>query len=75
MKDLKDRLEKLLTDADDCELIGRLATDPNKRETFRKLAVDLRAIARDVQAVISTQQPQAVSHKIEDGRMVPRASE
>jgi hypothetical protein len=33
-------------------LIGKLATDPNKRALFQKLAVDLRAMARDVQAVI-----------------------
>jgi hypothetical protein len=75
MKDLKAKLEKLETEAEDCKLIGRLATDPNKRDLFRKLAVDLRIMARDVQEMISTQQPQAVSHKVEDGRMVPKANQ
>ena len=75
MEDLSKRLEKLLVEAEDCELIGRLATDPHKRDLFKKLAVDLRRMARDVQAVISTHKPQAVSHKLEDGRMVPKANQ
>jgi hypothetical protein len=32
MKDLNAKLEKFLTEAEDCELIGRLAGDPKKRE-------------------------------------------
>jgi hypothetical protein len=57
------------------KLIGKLATDLGKRELFQKLAVDLRTMARDVQAALSTHQPQPVSHKVEDGRMVPRANQ
>jgi hypothetical protein len=53
MEDLKARLEKLLTEAADCDLIGKLATDPNKRALFQKLATDLRGLARDVEAVIA----------------------
>jgi hypothetical protein len=53
MEDLSAKLEKLLMDAEDCDLIGRLASDPNKRELFEKLAADLRAIARDIQLVIA----------------------
>jgi hypothetical protein len=30
VEDLQARLEKLLTDAEDCALIGKLATDVNK---------------------------------------------
>jgi hypothetical protein len=41
MEDLRAKLQKLLTEAEDCELIGRLATDVKKRELFKKLAVDL----------------------------------
>jgi hypothetical protein len=59
----------------DCDLIGRLATDLNKRELFERLATDLRGMARDIQAVISTHKPQTVSHKIEDGRLVPKANQ
>jgi hypothetical protein len=73
MEDLSAKLEKLLIEAEDCELIGRLATDLSKRELFKKLAIDLRGMANDIQAVISAHKPEAVSHKIEDGRMVPKA--
>jgi heme oxygenase len=53
MKDLRAKLEKLRTDAEDCDLIGRLATDKTKRETFRKLATRLRSAAADVEAAIA----------------------
>lgn len=53
MDDLRAKLEKLLIEAEDCDLIGRLATDPRKRELFKKLAADLRAIAHDIQTVIA----------------------
>ena len=48
MQDLKAKLEKLRTEAEDCELIGRPATDIHKRELFLRLAVDLRSMARDI---------------------------
>jgi hypothetical protein len=54
VQDLKAKLEKLRAEADDCELIGRLATDIHKRELFLRLAVDLRGIARDIETVIAT---------------------
>ena len=54
MQDLREKLEKLLTEAEDCDLIGRLATDPKKRELFKKLATDLRAMARDIEAMIAS---------------------
>jgi len=53
MEDLSAKLEKLLIEAEDCDLIGRLATDPDKRELFKKLAADLRAVARDIQVMIA----------------------
>jgi hypothetical protein len=37
MKDLRETLEKLRADAEDCLLISRLATDKVKRETFKNL--------------------------------------
>jgi hypothetical protein len=46
MEDMSARLEKLLIEAEDCDLIGRLATDLHKRELFKRLAVDLRTMAR-----------------------------
>jgi hypothetical protein len=54
MQDLRDKLEKLLTEAEDCELIARLATDLKKRELFARLATDLRSMARDIEVMILT---------------------
>ncbi len=45
LKDLQNKLGKLLVDAEDCELIARLATDQEKRKTFGRLARQLRAMA------------------------------
>lgn len=53
MQDLKARLEKLLTDAADCELIGSLATDTAKRATFRRLAEQFRIMAEELKAEIA----------------------
>lgn len=52
MQDLKSRLEKLLVEAEDCDLIANLATDQVKRQTFGTLASQLRQMAAEVQAVI-----------------------
>jgi hypothetical protein len=57
MKDLSSTREKLLSEAEDCDLIGQLATDLRKRELFKKLAIDLRAMAGDIQAAISGPKP------------------
>jgi hypothetical protein len=53
MEELKARLEKLLADAEDCELISRLADDIAKRATFRRLAEQFRAMAEEVKATIA----------------------
>ena len=57
MQDLKTKLEKLRAEAEDCELIGRLATDIHKRELFLRLAADLRGMARDIEAMMATRPP------------------
>jgi hypothetical protein len=51
VEDLQARLEKLLTDAEDCAHVGELATELRKRELFNRLAADLRGMAFDVQAM------------------------
>jgi SepF-like predicted cell division protein (DUF552 family) len=53
MKDLRAELEKLITNAEDCELIARLATDKTKRETFGRIAKQLRQMASELQADIA----------------------
>jgi len=47
-RDLKGRLEKLLSQATDCELIGNLATDKSKRARFRRTAGQFRLIAENL---------------------------
>lgn len=53
MQDLVARREKLLRDAEDCELIGNLATDARKRETFRWVAKDMKQLAESLGAEIA----------------------
>jgi hypothetical protein len=43
----------LLADATDCDMIGNLATEPAKRELFRRLAADLRQMVADIDAAIA----------------------
>jgi hypothetical protein len=53
MDDLSAKLEKLFTEAENCDAIGRLAADLRKRALFEKLAADLRGMAHDIEAVIA----------------------
>jgi hypothetical protein len=53
MKELTKALEKLLADAEDCDLISKLATDPLKRDTFKRLADQLRLSAADIEKALS----------------------
>jgi hypothetical protein len=53
VQDLKSRHEKLLTDAADCDLIAKLATDLKKRETFTRLGRDLKQLADDLAVEIA----------------------
>ena len=48
MSNLDNRINRLLSDAADCDLIGNLATDAAKRTTFRKLAQEFRQIAEEL---------------------------
>jgi hypothetical protein len=57
MQDLRAKLEKLLSEAEDCELIAKLATDLKKRAIFARLAVDLRNMASDIQTMITSRPP------------------
>jgi hypothetical protein len=52
MQNMKAHLEKLLTDAEECALISKLATDMRKRELFANLAAHLKVLADQVQAAI-----------------------
>ena len=49
MHDYQTRLVKLRTDAAECRLISDLATDPQKREMFDRLALHLTTLADQVE--------------------------
>ena len=49
MQDMLAQLEKLRSDAAECELIRDLATDPKKRELFDQLAAHLSGLASEVE--------------------------
>ncbi|WIG50961.1 MAG: hypothetical protein OJF48_001878 [Afipia sp.] len=54
MKDVKIRIEKLQTDALDCEIIAKLATNSAKRESFERLADAYRRMAAELQDLIES---------------------
>ena len=53
MQDMKSHLEKLRADAAECALIRDLATDPEKRALFTRLAEHLAILASEVEAAIA----------------------
>jgi hypothetical protein len=52
MDDLRAKVQSLLSEAADCDIIGNLAPDKAQRDSIRKLAADLRATAHDIEAMI-----------------------
>jgi hypothetical protein len=62
MKDYQKHLEKLRTDAAECALISDLATNPEKRELFARLAGHLRRLASEVEQAISSVHEEAQDH-------------
>ena len=50
---MKAQLEKLRTDAAECALIRDLATDPQKRALFTRLAEHLGSLASEVEAAMA----------------------
>lgn len=53
MKDLQTRAEQLFKEAAECDLIANLATDPQKRETFERLARQYRAMLDELKSDIA----------------------
>jgi hypothetical protein len=53
MQDMRTHLEKLRADAAECALIRDLATDPQKKELFTRLATHLCALAGELEAAIA----------------------
>lgn len=53
MKDLQARVEKLLTEAAECDVVAGLATEVKKRELFERLARDYRETAAAVKKIVA----------------------
>ena len=53
MLDMKVHLEKLRSDAEDCALISKRATDPHKCELFATLSVHLNRLALEVERALA----------------------
>ncbi len=53
MRDMQAHLEKLRAEAAECALIRDLATDPQKRALFTRLAEHLATLASEVEASIA----------------------
>jgi len=54
MRDAKERLERLRIDADECELIGRLATNDAKRSAFMELSTEYRRLASKLETLVAS---------------------
>lgn len=54
MRDYQDRLDSLLKEATDCELIAQLATDRLKSANFYKLAQQYRQMAEDLREMVAS---------------------
>ena len=53
MQDMKTHLEKLRVEAEECELISKLATNQTKKELFAKLAAHHRMLADEVERTMN----------------------
>lgn len=63
MKDYKVRFDKLISEAAECDLIGHLAADAAKRNSFRRLAEQYRMLALQVKAEMDGGGPAAISDR------------
>ena len=58
MDDLKIRHEKLLADAEDCDLMANLSGGPATRATFQRIAKTLREDAAGVEVILKLRSKQ-----------------
>ncbi|GIQ73182.1 hypothetical protein [Bradyrhizobium sp. RD5-C2] len=57
MKDMAAHLEKLRVEAEECELISKLATNATKKALFAKLAAHQRNLADEVERAMKDSRP------------------
>jgi hypothetical protein len=56
MKDLREQLERLRADANECDRISKSAPDPAKRKLFRRLAEQLALEALELEQILKEQE-------------------
>ncbi|WP_043159276.1 hypothetical protein [Bradyrhizobium sp. Ai1a-2] len=54
MKDMRAHLERLRNEAEECELISKLATNATKKALFAKLAEHHRALVKELEEAVAT---------------------
>jgi hypothetical protein len=54
MKDIREWAEKLRTEAEECRLISKLATNLEKRDTFARLAETIDRQAAELEGLIAS---------------------
>jgi hypothetical protein len=74
MPDLKIKLDNLLSDAIDCQMIGNLATEPTTRAEYRQRAEQFRTLAEQVRRQI-TERPRDIGFLIEQALRCRRLAE
>ena len=52
MRDMRKHLEKLRTEAAECETVSEVSTDTAKRDLFARLATHLTTLANEVERVL-----------------------
>ncbi|MCC8968461.1 hypothetical protein H8A95_40815 [Bradyrhizobium sp. Pear76] len=57
MKDMQAYLEKLRVEAEECELISKLATNQTKKDLFARLAAHHRTLAAEVEKAMGESRP------------------
>jgi hypothetical protein len=53
MRDMRKHLERLRTDAAECETVSQVSTDSTKRDLFARLAAHLTTLANEVERVLT----------------------
>ena len=59
MHDMREHLERLRSDAQDCALVSQHATDVGKRELFARLSEHLSRLAHEVERALAERQEES----------------
>ncbi|MBO4224385.1 hypothetical protein [Bradyrhizobium neotropicale] len=68
MKDMQAHLERLRNEAEECELISKLATNATKKALFAKLAEHHRALVKEVEEAVTSCSPSPSDDRVASER-------